>query len=110
MQTLLNNFSVISVIAMFGEKHQDFVSYLFLVAPISLMFLNPIGFALLELAKWRNTNSDQKGSKMTAVLAVLQGVAFNPIVFMTVAGIVCNLVFGNNVPKFLTTAVKLVGG
>ncbi|CAI5472512.1 unnamed protein product [Closterium sp. Yama58-4] len=32
----------------FGELHPEYIGYLYLVAPISLVFLNPLGFLLME--------------------------------------------------------------
>ena len=39
-----------AVAALYGKTHPEFASYLYLVAPISLVFLNPIGFILMEVS------------------------------------------------------------
>ncbi|OAD54808.1 hypothetical protein WN48_06007 [Eufriesea mexicana] len=37
--------------ALYGKTHPEYTAYLYLMAPISLAILNPIGFVLLEIGK-----------------------------------------------------------
>ncbi|KOC62245.1 Integral membrane protein GPR155 [Habropoda laboriosa] len=37
--------------ALYGKTHPEYAAYLYLMAPISLAILNPIGFVLLEIGK-----------------------------------------------------------
>lgn len=39
------------VLALYKHIHPDYVSYLYLMAPISLAILNPIGLILMEIDK-----------------------------------------------------------
>jgi len=39
--------------AIYGKTQPQFLQYIYLVAPISLVILNPIGFILLEIQKAR---------------------------------------------------------
>ena len=70
-----------------------FVNYLYLVAPISLLFLNPIGFLLMEVSK-----SEKQGSWKGTLSKVFSGILTNPVVFMTFLGIVCNFIFSHKIP------------
>lgn len=41
-------FCIIAVQAVYGATQPKFVQYIYLIAPISLAILNPIGFVMLE--------------------------------------------------------------
>uniref|UniRef100_A0A672T2X0 G protein-coupled receptor 155 n=1 Tax=Sinocyclocheilus grahami TaxID=75366 RepID=A0A672T2X0_SINGR len=78
--------------ALYRSSHPEYIQYIYLVAPVSLMLLNPVGFALCEIQRWRHT-SDRSYSK----LHVLK----NPIVFMVIVGILSHFLFGGHVPVLL---------
>ena len=40
--------------AIYGQSHPEYSSYMYLLAPISLVILNPIGFIILELGRANN--------------------------------------------------------
>ncbi|XP_026789244.3 integral membrane protein GPR155 isoform X3 [Pangasianodon hypophthalmus] len=86
--------------ALYRSSHPDYTQYLYLVAPVSLMLLNPVGFALCELQRWRQS-PDHNHSKLHIVSTVLLRVVMNPIVFMVLIGIVSHFLFGGRVPLLL---------
>ncbi|XP_076871709.1 lysosomal cholesterol signaling protein isoform X2 [Brachyhypopomus gauderio] len=86
--------------ALYRTSHPDYAQYLYLVAPVSLMLLNPVGFALCELQRWRQ-NPDHNQSRLRIVSIVLLRVVKNPIVFMVLVGIVSHFLFGGRVPALL---------
>ncbi|EFN76836.1 Integral membrane protein GPR155, partial [Harpegnathos saltator] len=92
--------------ALYGQTHPEYVAYLYLVAPISLAILNPIGFVLLEIGKQR---MEEHTSYRDMACSVVKGVVLNPILFMTVLGIVGNLIFKHNVPHLLATVLEVFG-
>ncbi|KAG7270056.1 hypothetical protein CRUP_007156 [Coryphaenoides rupestris] len=61
--------------------YPEYLQYIYLVAPISLMFLNPIGFALCEVQQWRRASGPQRSTLSILGVAVLQ-VLKNPIVLV----------------------------
>lgn len=56
--------------ALYHISHPDYTQYLYLVAPVSLMLLNPVGFALCELQRWKQS-PDHNHSKLYIVSTVL---------------------------------------
>ncbi|XP_062862553.1 lysosomal cholesterol signaling protein [Trichomycterus rosablanca] len=86
--------------ALYRNTHPEYVQYIYLVAPISLMVLNPIGFAFCEVQKWQQENGQQQ-SKLHVVGVVFLHVLRNPIVFMVVVGIASHFVLGPKIPAFL---------
>ena len=52
----------------------EFVGLLYLVAPISLIILNPIGFVLLDMGRGKKEKSE--GSSLATFLSVLKGLLF----------------------------------
>ncbi|XP_036425835.1 integral membrane protein GPR155 isoform X1 [Colossoma macropomum] len=86
--------------ALYRSSHPDYGQYLYLVAPVSLMLLNPVGFALCELQRWRQS-PDHNHSKLHIISTVLLRVIKNPIVFMVMFGIICHFLFGGHVPALL---------
>lgn len=105
--------------ALYDKTHPEYPSYLYLMAPISLVILNPIAFLFMELGKRKpemsssfsldssSSSSDSRNSALSnqarasLCLNVLGKVLFNPIVLMTTLGIVGNLVFHQNLPSIL---------
>ncbi len=46
--------------AIYQKNHPEYIQYIYLIAPISLLFLNPIGFFLLELnEQWNNAKIEK---------------------------------------------------
>ena len=43
--------------AIYGQSHPEYSSYMYLLAPISLVILNPIGFIILEVGRANASNS-----------------------------------------------------
>lgn len=50
------------VAALFGAEHPEYPAYLFMVAPISLMILNPIAFAMMAYGSSNTRVSDKAAS------------------------------------------------
>ena len=95
--------------AIYSLSHPNFTSYLYLVAPINLVILNPVGFVFMEIGKQQQQNNANT-SKMTLIFNVIKGVCTNPIIFMTVLGIVGNFIFGGKLPEVIDGFLKSLGG
>jgi len=94
------------VYALYGKTHPEYAAYLYLMAPISLAILNPIGFILLEIGKRRG---EEHTNCRDMVYSIMKGVVLNPVLFMTVLGIVGNLIFNHNVPHLLAAILEVLG-
>ncbi|XP_051987092.1 integral membrane protein GPR155-like [Xyrauchen texanus] len=86
--------------ALYRNSHPEYMQYIYLVAPVSLMLLNPVGFALCEIQRWRH-NTDHSYRKLHVICTVILQVLKNPIVFMVIVGILCHFLFGGRVPVLL---------
>ncbi|XP_007234921.3 integral membrane protein GPR155 [Astyanax mexicanus] len=86
--------------ALYRNNHPEYMQYIYLVAPVSLMVLNPIGFAFCEVQKRRSEQGPQQ-SKLHVVGVVLLQVLRNPIVFMVVVGIASHFILGQKIPGFM---------
>ncbi len=113
------------VAALYLKSHPEYPSYLYLMAPISLVILNPIAFLFMELGKRRlgaastnavadsiETNTSALSSpkietSTSLALNILVKVLFNPVVLMTTLGIVGNLVFHQQLPVILEGILKV---
>ena len=90
------------------DFHPEFLQYVYLLAPISLVILNPPAFVLLEWTTRAAAENDQdsppagisptpRRSVLKMMLRVFVGVLVNPIVFMTLLGLIFNLSIGGDV-------------
>ena len=80
------------------------------MAPISLVILNPIGFVFLEIAKRRqNVENESEGSSVAVFKGIAKGIALNPILLMTILGIVGNLIFKHSVPSIIQVVLEVFG-
>ncbi|XP_007113833.1 lysosomal cholesterol signaling protein isoform X2 [Physeter macrocephalus] len=86
--------------ALYQTTYPEYLQYIYLVAPISLMMLNPIGFIFCEMQRCKDTqNASQNKVKIVGLglLRVLQ----NPIVFMVFIGIAFNFILDQKVPVYM---------
>ncbi|XP_022596091.1 integral membrane protein GPR155 [Seriola dumerili] len=90
--------------ALYQSTYPEYLQYIYLVAPVSLMLLNPIGFAFCEIQKWKDEGNHQQSKLMIVGLVVLQ-VLKNPIVFMVVIGIIAHFVLHQTIPAFMAEFV-----
>ncbi len=58
--------------ALYRSTYPEYLQYIYLVAPVSLMLLNPIGFALCEVQKWRQASHCQHSTLGIVGVVVLQ--------------------------------------
>lgn len=101
--------------ALYKYSHPEYATYLYLMAPISLAILNPISFVLMEIGNRQrlenalsiNDSQEQEQrpsnhtQKFKVVISVVKNIFFNPIIFMTILGILGNFIFGHKVPNYL---------
>lgn len=116
------------VAALYADTHPEYASYLYLMAPISLALLNPISFVLIEIGRRRGDGEQSLSQSPTTttttttparvfettqspylVLSVAKAIASNPIICMTVLGVVGNVIFGHHVPIYLGGTLKVLG-
>ncbi|XP_078047350.1 integral membrane protein GPR155 homolog anchor [Augochlora pura] len=94
------------IAALYGKVHPEYAAYLYLMAPISLAILNPIGFVLLEIGKRQN---EEHRNYKNMIYSIMKGIALNPILLMTVLGIVGNLIFNHLIPCALASILDVFG-
>nr|XP_012148953.1 PREDICTED: integral membrane protein GPR155 isoform X4 [Megachile rotundata] len=92
--------------ALYGATHPEYAAYLYLMAPISLAILNPIGFVLLEIGKRYDENHR---SYKNMIYSIIKGIALNPVLLMTILGILGNLIFKHVIPSVLATVLDVFG-
>lgn len=108
---------VSSVDALYKHTHPEYGVYLYLMAPISLAILNPISFVLMEIEQRRrpppttprlSVNSDESpnndsGAKkqLKMIASVAKNIFLNPVIMMTILGILGNVIFRHQVPSYL---------
>ena len=117
------------IVALYGKSNPDYPSYMYLIAPISLVFLNPIAFLFMELGKRKeesprnemieatasseqvhfavNSRSQESGGGAKLAFSILIKVLFNPVVLMTTLGICGNFVFKEGLPVILEGILKV---
>ncbi|XP_060910456.1 lysosomal cholesterol signaling protein isoform X1 [Labrus mixtus] len=90
--------------ALYQSTYPDYLQYIYLVAPVSLMILNPIGFVFCEIQKWKNQENHQQSKLLIMGLVVLK-VLKNPIVFMVIIGLIAHFVLQQKIPAFMSQFV-----
>lgn len=63
---------MILVDALYRSTYPEYLQYIYLVAPVSLMLLNPFGFALCEVQKWRQSGHSQHRTLSIMGVVVVQ--------------------------------------
>jgi len=77
-----------------GPDGFHYLSYIYLIAPIQVGLLNPIGFFCMEYSfqKSKNKGTESSISLRSLLFKSLWGLISNPIINMTLLGITINLV------------------
>lgn len=89
---------------MYKNTYPEYLQYIYLVAPVSLVVLNPIGFTLCEIQKWKNQENQQQ-SKLYKVGVIVSQVLKNPLVFMVVIGIIAHFLLQGTIPAIVAQFV-----
>ena len=93
--------------AIYGPNFPEYPMYLYLLAPVSLALLNPIGFVLMEIGKTQATPGRQSNVKIAK--KVVAGILKNPLVTMTILGIIGNLLFHGSMPNIIHDFMVTLG-
>jgi predicted permease len=95
--------------ALYQVSNPDYLHYIYLISPISLCFLNPIGFFMLEINEKLTNERTRNFKAINLIASVLWGTISNPIVFMTGIGILVNFLLNGNIPWLIEPFVKTLG-
>ncbi|CAB1417274.1 unnamed protein product [Pleuronectes platessa] len=57
--------------ALYQNTYPEYLQYIYLVAPVSLMLLNPIGFAFCEIQKWKDQGNHQQSKLKITIPAFM---------------------------------------
>ncbi|XP_047458656.1 integral membrane protein GPR155 isoform X2 [Mugil cephalus] len=87
--------------ALYRSTYPEYLQYIYLVAPISLMLLNPIGFALCEVQRWRQASHPQRSTLGILGVVIIQ-VLKNPIVSVVLVGIISHFALSQRIPAVLS--------
>ena len=99
----------IAVKAMYHDTHPEYINYLYLMIPISLVILNPIGFVFLEIQKQKSASKSEGSSTLKIILTAFKGVVTDPIVFMTFIGLVGHFIFRGKLPQVVEEIFSALG-
>jgi predicted permease len=106
MTTQSNDFALILPIieAVYKQSHPEYIRYVYLIAPISLVILNPIGFFLIEIQKRiddQRKHRNQSWNHFQLISTVCRNIICNPIVICTLLGVIFNLIFKQHLPYIM---------
>ncbi|CAF2516302.1 unnamed protein product [Rotaria sp. Silwood2] len=107
MASQSNDFALMLPIidAVYKQSHPDYGRYIYLIAPISLVILNPIALLLIEIQK--RLDDQKKHSKISLwhrcqlIRKVFNNISRNPIVICTLLGVIFNRIFHQHLPNIL---------
>ena len=91
-----------------NSAHPNMPMYLYLLAPVNLVILNPIGFICMEIDK-QMQGGHHSGQK--TVLRIVKGIVTNPIIYMSVLGMIFGtFVFnGKQLPPVMANFLETLG-
>uniref|UniRef100_A0A7N8YDN2 G protein-coupled receptor 155b n=1 Tax=Mastacembelus armatus TaxID=205130 RepID=A0A7N8YDN2_9TELE len=85
--------------ALYQSTYPEYLQYIYLVAPVSLMLLNPIGFALCEV---QSLSLQSVNFFYLTLFVTSPQVLKNPIVFMVIVGIISHFALAQKIPAVLS--------
>ncbi|XP_017955013.1 integral membrane protein GPR155 isoform X1 [Drosophila navojoa] len=119
------------VMALYKDVHPEYASYLYLMAPISLAILNPIGLVLLEISKIIKSKKEVSrnpplcpetcpaeqlskqrrclGEHTILVWNTIKSLFFNPLLLMTLLGVAAGFLFPKGLPEVVASVLRVFG-
>ena len=91
--------------SLYAKTHPTFANYLYVLAPIQLVILNPVGIFMMEIFKAGNRQSTS-GRSPNLILPVLKGILTNPVILMTLLGLIWNVTLSHSIPVIIESALK----
>ena len=107
MTSQSNDFALILPIvnAVYKHSHPDYGRYIYLIAPISLVILNPIGFLLIEIQKRLDDQArncqESTWNRCQLTKKIFHNIFRNPLVICTLLGVLFNRIFNQHLPDIL---------
>ena len=115
------------LLALYSKTHPEYASYLYLMAPISLAILNPIGYILLEISKTNAAITPAspitsgcpqilegqemplaaRNRKYLLIMKTTKSILTNPILFMTIFGVIGGFAFPTGLPIIVSGVLKV---
>lgn len=116
--------------ALYSKIHPEYSAYIYLMAPISLAILNPIGYVMMEITNLQNKNKELSPvasparcpqvtdgnnrrkilrGKCLVVIQTVKSIFLNPILLMTLLGVLSQFVFTHGLPVFISSILKVLG-
>jgi predicted permease len=101
-----NDFALILPIidAVYKDSHPDYLRYIYLISPISLVILNPFGFLFIEYQKRidkQKKNPNRTWNRWQMVRKLLFDTCRNPVIVCTILGILFNQILNHKLPYIL---------
>ncbi|KAH8286404.1 hypothetical protein KR054_008655 [Drosophila jambulina] len=119
------------VMALYKDVHPEYASYLYLMAPISLAILNPIGLVLMEISKIVKNKEEVTrnpplcpetcpaeqmakrnrclGERSILVFNTIVALFFNPLLLMTLLGVAGGFLFPHGLPEMVSSTLRTLG-
>jgi predicted permease len=121
------------VSALYSQVHPEYSSYIYLMAPISLAILNPIAYVLMEISNLQLRNKEQNSpvtspmrcpqvesqnqpsrrkvlrGKCLVIIHTLKSIFLNPILLMTLLGVIGSVAFKDGLPTFMSSILTTLG-
>nr|XP_034831203.1 integral membrane protein GPR155 isoform X2 [Maniola hyperantus] len=101
--------------AIYEKTHPEYALYLYLMAPISLAILNPLAFVLMEIHKQRQypqartPEAQHRLHHLKMFLQLSKGIILNPVLVMTVLGIIGNVAFKHRLSVYIEGLLDVFG-
>lgn len=117
--------------ALYKDIHPEYASYLYLMAPISLAILNPVGLVLMEISKIIKNRDEVSrnpplcpetcpaeqlskqrrclGDRTILVLTTIRSLFFNPLLLMTLLGVAGGFLFPKGLPEMVASVLRVFG-
>ncbi|XP_035231718.1 integral membrane protein GPR155-like [Stegodyphus dumicola] len=89
------------LMSLYGNTHPKYPAYVYIIAPIQLLIFNTIGFFLIETEK-----HDSEGSRRYHFFSILKRTIMNPVVLMTLTGLIWNVTYGQEMLPIFNSILK----
>lgn len=88
------------LLSLYGNSKTSLANYLYILAPIQLLILNPIALLLIEISKNVEHNGYSSYNRYTGLAKIIfQKIFLNPIIFSTFLGITVNFLNNETLPQ-----------
>ncbi|RWS10226.1 integral membrane protein GPR155-like protein [Dinothrombium tinctorium] len=98
------------LVSLYSKTHPLFPKYIYILAPVQLLMINPCGVVMIEIEKhWNSVTGNRVQQMFSFIFNLILGIFKNPIILMTGLGVLWSVLFNHWLPQIFEKILGTLG-